>query len=166
MHGWEITEENNGTLPRRIVWHFWIANCLFEEISLWHQKVLELKFDKLEGFYSLSKKKRKKKAIGKQKKCLLGKQYHGFFHTLDENLKNQFTKNVLLFLWIRNSADEKFFSLTSIFAAKPRSISADVLESSPSYVKGTWCPIFFDKIIFSCLMITPSVFSSLTLQQI
>lgn len=54
MHGWEITEENNCTLQRRIVWHFWIANCLFWEISLQHQKVLELKFDKVEEFYSLS----------------------------------------------------------------------------------------------------------------
>lgn len=29
MHRWEIPEENNCTLKRGIVWHFWLANRLF-----------------------------------------------------------------------------------------------------------------------------------------
>ena len=47
------------------------------------------------------------------------------------NSKINLQRKFLLSLWIRNSADEKFLSLTSISATNLRSSSVGVLESCP-----------------------------------
>lgn len=74
------------------------------------------------------------------------------------NSKINLQRKFLLSLWIRNSADEKFLSLTSISATNLRSSSVGVLKSCLRACDNPIFYIYIYKMIFSNLMHIPSIF--------